>query len=67
MSDEKYHGCPSDRGSADAWYNRVPDPHKYPEGTYKCERVTLTDPKEIAAYNLAYAEGMASGDHKDWN
>jgi len=67
MNDENYHGCPSNRGAADAWYNRGPNPHKYPQGTYNGDPVTLTDPEEIAAYNLAYAEGMASGEHKDWN
>lgn len=28
------HGSPWDRGSADAWYGRLPHPHKYPNGTH---------------------------------
>jgi len=67
MTNTKYHGCPSNRGTADAWYRRGRSPHKYPGGTYNGERVTLTDPEEIKAYNKAFDEGMESGDHKEWD
>jgi hypothetical protein len=69
MSDKKYpdwHGSPYDRGSADAWYRRAFRPHKYPQGTYQCERVELTDPEEIEAYRAGYEEMCAAGGHKDW-
>ena len=55
MTDPKnYHGSPADRGSADRYYGRQADPHKYPNGTGNAPRVVLTDPEEIAAYNEAY-------------
>lgn len=66
MSDNKYpkwHGSPYDRGSADKYYGRRVDPHKYPEGTYHGEKVTLTDPKEIEAYMAGFEECL---DSKDW-
>lgn len=60
---ERVHGGPADRGSADAYYGRSKDPHKYPHGTYNGERVTLTDPKEIQEYLDAYENET---DRKDW-
>lgn len=57
------HGSPADRGSADAYYGRAADPHKYPDGTYNGERVKLTDPAEIKAYMDAY---NSQEDRKDW-
>ena len=59
-----WHGSPYDRGSADAWYARERDPHKYPQGTYNGERVALTDPAEIEAYNAGYDEAEFGG--KEW-
>jgi hypothetical protein len=55
------HGGPYDRGSADKWYERKPEPHKYPEGTYNGERVILTDPEEIDEYWEGY---HSHNDHK---
>jgi hypothetical protein len=57
------HGSPADRGSADRYYGRPADPHKYPAGTYHGERVKLTDPKEIKEYMDAYE---SETDRKDW-
>ena len=57
------HGGPADRGSADAYYGRAVEPHKYPNGTYHGERVVLADPKEIAEYLEAY---YGESDRKDW-
>ena len=37
--DYKKHGGPYDRGSADAWYARAPEPHFYPDGSYQGERI----------------------------
>lgn len=50
----KDHGSPWDRGSADAWYGRRANPHKYPNGTYKPPYVPLTDWDEICDYMSAY-------------
>lgn len=65
---ETYHGSPYDRGSADAYYRRASDPHKYPNGTYSEPRIGESDltPEEVAAYNKGYADQVASGDFKDW-
>jgi len=35
------HGSPYDRGSADAYYGRSPDPHWYPDGTGRGEKIKL--------------------------
>ncbi len=37
--DYKKHGGPYDRGSADAWYARAPEPHFYPDGSYQGDRI----------------------------
>lgn len=63
MEKNRGYGSPYDRGSADAYYWRDREPHKYPNGTDKPPRVTLTDPDEIAEYNLGYDE---CDDRKDW-
>lgn len=63
MTYDQHHGGPWDRGSADAYYGRPGDPHKYPEGSYKGERVKLTDQEEIAAYWDGY---NSTTDRKDW-
>lgn len=57
------HGGPFDRGSADAYYGRPADPHKYPGPTGVGERIKLTDPEEIADYMLGYE---TTTDRKDW-
>lgn len=63
-----YHGGPWDRGFADFWYHRPRDPHYWPEGTYKGERVEAADmtQEELSAYHLAYTLAEQSGDQKDW-
>lgn len=60
---DRSHGSPFDRGSADAYYRRGKEPHKYPNGTYNPPRILLTDPDEIEAYNLGYD---TQDDFKDW-
>jgi len=59
----RYHGGPADRGSADAYYWRPRDPHKYPHGTYNGDKVTDLTPEELEAYNHAYDNET---DRKDW-
>ena len=51
---DRSHGSPYDRGSADYYYWRAKDPHKYPNGTGNAPRIELTDPEEIAAYHAGY-------------
>jgi hypothetical protein len=57
------HGGPHDRGSADAYYGRPKNPHKYAGATYTSTEVVLTDAAEIASYNDGYD---TQTDRKDW-
>ena len=58
------HGGPNDRGSADAYYGRPKNPHKYEGNTGHGEPIKLTDPVEIAAYHAGY-DGC--DDRKNWS
>ena len=49
-----YYGGPYDRGSADAYYSRPKQPHKYTEGTHTGEKVTTLTAEEIEAYLYGY-------------
>lgn len=59
------HGSPQDRGSADRYYGRRFDPHWWPEGTGKGERVEMEDmtAAQIAEYEYGYDN---EEDRKDW-
>ena len=61
----RLHGSPEDRGSADRYYGRRRDPHKFPNGTNRWPRINAIEltKKEIASYNKAYDEET---DRKDW-
>lgn len=63
-----FHGSPYDRGGADSYYRRVPDPHWYPEGTGHGIRVIKSDmtPYEIEAYFAGYNDNEAAGDFKEY-
>lgn len=63
-----YHGGPFDRGGADYYYWRAPVPHKWPEGSFRGERVEQKDmtPEEIKAYWAGYRQAEEWGDRKDW-
>jgi hypothetical protein len=65
---DKSHGSPFDRGNADFWYRRQPEPHFWPEGTYHGVKVTedRMSAVEIAAYLAGYAEAEDQGDQKDY-
>jgi hypothetical protein len=66
---DKSPGGPYDRGAADSYYGRDPKPHKVVPYTGadgvkgQMQKVLLTDPAEIAAYNAGYGE---NDDRKDW-
>lgn len=60
---EFYHGCPADRGSADAWYSIPADPHKYPNGTYHDPLITDLTDQEREEYMTAYNNQT---ERKDW-
>jgi hypothetical protein len=64
----KRHGGPYDRGSADSYYRRGPNPHYYLGDTYNSIRIDkkeMTD-SEIAAYEAGYYDNEIAGDHKDY-
>ena len=62
------HGSPYDRGSADSYYGRPMDPHWYPAGTYKGQRISeaYMTADEIEEYYDGYEDNEASGDKKEW-
>ena len=63
MEHDKRHGGAFDRGSADAYYGRGFEPHKYHGATHHGPRVSLTDPAEIEAYRVGYE---TQDERKDW-
>lgn len=64
--DRERHGALYDRGSADSYYGRPRNPHWYPEGTYKGDRVEDLTPAERAEYLAGYDYNERFGDKKDW-
>lgn len=60
------HGGAYDRGSADSWYRRDPNPHYFTGGTYQSAKIEEVDmsAEEIAAYNQGYADNEAAGNWK---
>lgn len=61
----KRHGGPYDRGSADAYYRRSPEPHYFVGSTGSSERISeeRMTPEEISAYFKGYNE---EDDRKEW-
>jgi len=64
--DRKRHGGLYDRGGADSYYGRSPDPHWYPEGTYNGTKLTDLTQEEIDEYMAGYNDNEASGYKKEW-
>ena len=62
---DERHGGPFDRGSADAYYGREFNPHKYDGKTYSTPRIGLQEmtKTEIAEYAFGY---ITQGDKKQW-
>jgi len=61
------HGSLYDRGSADSYYGRYEDPHWYPQGTGRGERITDLTPEEIAEYMAGFEDNELHGDKKSWD
>jgi hypothetical protein len=61
------HGCLFDRGSADNYYHRDPDPHYGGVGGDSGPRVEVTDPESVAEYMAGWWDNERFGDKKDWN
>ena len=60
------HGSPFDRGSADSYYGRPREPHKYPNGTGTLPRVDLLTAAELAEYHAGYSYNEEFGDKKSY-
>lgn len=62
------HGGPWDRGSADSYYGRLPEPHYFTGATGGSERIeqAAMTPAEIQAYRAGYEYNEEMGDKKDW-
>jgi hypothetical protein len=65
---DRSHGSPFDRGSADSHYGRPQDPHYYPEGSYRGDRVEPQDMTiaEMRAYFMGYEFNERFGDKKEY-
>jgi len=65
--DRKRHGSLFDRGSADSYYSRRPDPHWYPNGTYNEPKITDLTPEQVTEYQAGYDDNEKFGDKKQWD
>jgi hypothetical protein len=63
------HGSPFDRGSADSWYSRPQQPHWYPEGSYRGDRVESKDMslQQMREYFRGYEYNEQFGGKKSWD
>lgn len=64
--DRKRHGCLYDRGSADSYYGRRPQPHYGGVGGDSGPRVTDLLAEEVQEYMAGYDWNEIHGDKKDW-
>ena len=66
---DQRHGGPYDRGSCDAYYQRMFNPHYFKGNSYTSEMIGLEDmtTEEIVAYTAGYRDQENSGVFKDWN
>jgi len=64
--DFKSHGGPYDRGSADAWYERPPEPSYWPEGSYEGTRINEDKMTNLQreAYWAGYTIAEADPGHR---
>ena len=60
------HGSPYDRGGADSYYHRPPEPHYWPEGTGNGVKVTDLTAEEVEAYLAGYEDNEKYGEKKNW-
>ena len=60
------HGCLFDRGSADSYYGRRPNPHYGGVGGTSGPRVDVTDAASRAEYLAGYEDNEQSGSKKEY-
>ena len=63
---EQQHGNAFDRGSADSYYHRAPNPHKGGVGGDSGPRTDRLSAAEVEAYHAGYAYNEESGCKKEW-
>ena len=59
------HGCLYDRGSADSYYDRDPNPHYGGVGGMSGPRVDVTDSVSVAEYMAGYEHNERWGSKKE--
>ena len=64
--DRTRHGSLFDRGSADSYYHRGPQPHYGGVGGGSGERVEVTDEASVAEYMAGYRDNELHGSKKDF-
>lgn len=62
--DRNRHGSLYDRGSADSYYGRAPDPHYGGVGGGSGDKVVVTDPASRAEYFAGYEQNEREGNKK---
>jgi hypothetical protein len=60
------HGSLYDRGSADSYYGRAPDPHYGGVGGDSGMRVKVMYKEAVEEYMAGYRDNEESGSKKDW-
>jgi hypothetical protein len=60
------HGSYFDRGSADSYYGREPNPHRGGVGGDSGPRIVATNPADITAYNAGYEFNEQFGGKKEY-
>jgi len=60
------HGSWFERGSADSYYHRQPNPHRGGIGGDSGPRLVASHPEEIEAYMAGYNWNEENGDKKDF-
>ena len=66
ISYENSHGSFFDRGSADSYYHRSPNPHRGGVGGDSGPRIEAKTQDEIDAYIAGFQYNEKYGDKKDW-
>jgi hypothetical protein len=61
------HGCLWDRGSADSYYGRAPDPHYGGVGGGSGPTVRVTDAASVAEYMAGYEDNEQLGNKKNYD
>ena len=63
---QRKHGSLYDRGSADSYYGRMPNPHYGGVGADSGPRVDVYDESSVAEYLAGYEYNERHGDKKDY-